>query len=75
MKTIITMYLIFNSFWFYQNTNQSCLKELQYKTPKHIISDIVYKKPEFKISQSDMEKQKKKHEDKMNELFNLAQKK
>lgn len=73
MKTIITMYLIFNSFWICQN--QNCLKQLQYKTPKHIVSDIVYTKPEFKISQADMEKQRKKHEEKMNELFELAQKK
>ena len=68
MITILTLSILAVGFidW-----NTKYIEELQYKTPKHLISDVVYTKPSFDIAKEDMEAQKAKYEAKMNELYNL----
>ena len=68
MITILTLSILAVGFidW-----NTKAIEELQYKTPGHIISDVIYTKPSFDISKEDMEAQKAKYEAKMNELYNL----
>lgn len=68
MITILTLSIL--AVW-YIDWNTKAIEELQYKTPSHIISDVIYEKPSFIITEQEKEAQKLKYESKMNELYNL----
>lgn len=68
MITILTLSILAVG---YIDWNTKAIEELQYKTPKHLISDVIYTKPSFDIAKEDMEAQRLKYEAKMNELYNL----
>lgn len=71
MKTMITILTLSILAVGYIDWNTKYIEELQYKTPKHLISDVIYEKPSFDIAKEDMEAQKAKFEAKQNELYNL----
>lgn len=71
MKTMITILTLSILAVGYIDWNTKYIEELQYKTPKHLISDVIYEKPSFDIAKEDMEAQKAKYEAKQNELYNL----
>lgn len=52
--------------------NTKNIEQMQYKTTKHIISDVIYTKPSFDISEEDMEDQKAKYEANMEALYKQA---
>lgn len=63
MKTMLTIITLSILAIGYVDWNTKYIEELQYKTPKHIISDVIYTKPSFHISKEDIEAQRKKAED------------
>ena len=73
MKTMITVITLSILAIGYIDWNTKAIEELQYKTPNHIISDVIYEKPSFDISKEDMEAQKAKYEAEQEKLYNLIQ--
>lgn len=71
MKTMITILTLSILAVGFIDWNTKYIEELQYKTPKHLISDVIYEKPSFDIAKEDMEAQRLKYEAKQNELYNL----
>lgn len=74
MKTMITIITLSILAVWYIDWNTKAIEQLQYKTPKHIISDVIYTKPSFDIAKQDMEAQKAKYEAEQEKLYNLIQK-
>ena len=63
MKTMITILTLSILAIWYIDWNTKAIEELQYKTPSHIISDVIYEKPSFIITEEQKEAQRKKAED------------
>lgn len=66
MITILTLSILAIG---YIDWNTKAIEELQYKTPNHIISDVIYEKPSFIITEQDKEAQRKKAEAKWIYLY------
>lgn len=69
MKTMITIIILSILAVWYIDWNTKAIEQLQYKTPKHIISDVIYEKPSFDITEEEKEAQRKKAEEKWIHLY------
>lgn len=66
MITILTLSILAVG---YIDWNTKAIEELQYKTPHHLISDVIYEKPSFIITEQEKEVQRKKAEEKWIYLY------